>query len=81
MYTLIIFKTIGYKLTASGNIIHLIVNYKFMRPVRILLLPKNKTGKNSKLKQTLSKKIVNAIRKWTFQYKLFYFQLNYKQIY
>ena len=32
-YDIINFKTIPYKLTASGNIIHLIVSYKFMRPV------------------------------------------------
>ena len=52
MYNIIIYKTIGYKLTASGNITNLTVNYKFMKPIRILRLPKNKKkGKNSKLKQ------------------------------
>ena len=34
------FKTIRYKLTASGNIIHSILNYKLMRPVGNLRLPK-----------------------------------------
>ena len=34
------FKTIHYKLTAWGNIIHLILNYKPMRPVSNLRLPK-----------------------------------------
>ena len=53
IYNIIIFQTIGYKLTVSGNKIHIIVNYNFMRPVRILRLPKNKKNKvkNSKLKK------------------------------
>ena len=34
------FKTIRYKLNASGNIIHLVLNYKPMRPVSNLRLPK-----------------------------------------
>ena len=34
------FKTIRYKLTASGNIIHSILNYKPVRPVSNLRLPK-----------------------------------------
>ena len=34
------FKTIRYKLTASGNIIHSILIYKLMRPSTILRLPK-----------------------------------------
>ena len=34
------FKTIHYKLTASGNIIHSILNYKTRRPVSNLRLPK-----------------------------------------
>ena len=42
MYNIIIFETIVYKLTALGNITPLIVNYKFMRPIKILRLPKNK---------------------------------------
>ena len=40
-YKTIIFKTISYKLTVSGKNNNLIVNYNFMRPVRILRLPKN----------------------------------------
>ena len=40
MYNIIKFKTIQYKLKTSGNIIHIIVNYKFLRPVSILRLPK-----------------------------------------
>ena len=35
------FKTIRYKLTASGNINHSILNYKPMRPVINLRLPKD----------------------------------------
>ena len=34
------FKTIRYKLNASGNIIHSVLNYKPMRPVSNLRLPK-----------------------------------------
>ena len=30
------FKTIRYKLTALGNIIHSILNYRLMRPVSVL---------------------------------------------
>ena len=40
MYNIINFNTIRYKLTAPGNIIHLIPNYKLIRPARILRLPK-----------------------------------------
>ena len=39
---LINFKTISYKLSALGNIIHSIFNYKPMRPVSKLRLLKNK---------------------------------------
>ena len=34
------FNTIRYKLNASGNIIHSVLNYKPMRPVSNLRLPK-----------------------------------------
>ena len=34
------FKTIRYELTASGNTIHSILNYKLMRPISNLGLPK-----------------------------------------
>ena len=54
------FKTIRYKLTASGYIIHSILNYKPMRPVSNLRLPKEK---NSKLKKKLSEKSVEGIKK------------------
>ena len=40
MYYFINFKTIKYKLSASGNIIWSITNYKHLRPVSILRLPK-----------------------------------------
>ena len=50
------FKTIRYKLTASGNIIHSILNYKIMRPVGNLRLPKEqKTGKNSKFRKKIDR--------------------------
>ena len=40
IYDIIKFKTILYKLTASGNIIYSIFNYKLMRMVNTLRLPK-----------------------------------------
>ena len=40
MHNIINFKTIRYKLTASGNIIQPILNYKLMRLVSILPLHK-----------------------------------------
>ena len=33
MCNIINFKTIRYKMTATGNIIHSMLNYKFMRPI------------------------------------------------
>ena len=48
MYNIIVFKTSSYKLTALGNVTHLIVNYAFMRPVGILGLPKKAKTANSK---------------------------------
>ena len=39
-YNITNFKTIRYKLTAPGKIIHLIPNYKLIRPARTLRLPK-----------------------------------------
>ena len=47
------FKTIRNKLSALGNIIHLIFNYKLMRPVSNFRLPKNK--KNRKKQQIREK--------------------------
>ena len=40
IYNIINFKTIRYKLTASGNIIYSFFNYKMMRMVNTLRLPK-----------------------------------------
>ena len=40
MYNIINFKTIRYKMTASGKIIQSILNYKHMRPVWATKLPK-----------------------------------------
>ena len=40
IYNIINIKTIGYKLTASDNIIHSIFKYKLMRMVNTLRLPK-----------------------------------------
>ena len=74
MFNIIIYKVIGYKLTASGNITHLIVNYKFMIPIRILRLPKNKKNSKTENSKNLSEKSFNAIRERIFRYKLFSFQ-------
>ena len=41
IYNIKNFKTIRYKVTASGNMIHSIFNYKLMRPVNNLRLPKD----------------------------------------
>ena len=51
------FKTIRYNLSASGDIIHSIFNYKLMRPVSNLRLPKEqkKTGKNCKFKKKIER--------------------------
>ena len=59
------FKTIRYKLRASGNIIHSTFNYKPMRPVSNLRLPKEqeKTGKNSKFKKKINEKSVEDFKK------------------
>ena len=51
MYNIISFRTIRYNLAASGNFIHSILNCKLMRPVNILRLPKQKTGKNINFKK------------------------------
>ena len=51
MFNIKNFKTIRYKLTASGNIIHLMVNYKFTRPVSNLRLPKEKKANKNKIKK------------------------------
>ena len=41
MYNIINFETIRYKMKASGNINPWILNYKLLRPVSILRLPKD----------------------------------------
>ena len=48
------YKSIRYKLTASGNIIHSILNYKPIRPVSNLRLPKEQ-------KQQIQEKIEREI--------------------
>ena len=62
---IIIFNTFRYKLSASGNVIYSIFNYKLMRPVSNLRLPKEqkKTEKNSKFKKKLSEKSVEGFKK------------------
>ena len=57
------FKTIRYKLSALGNTIHSIFNYKLLRPVCKLRLPKEKKTAIKKL----SEKSVEGIKKSTFQ--------------
>ena len=48
------FKTIRYKLSASGNIVHSIFNYKLMRSVSNLRLPKEqKKGKTANSRKKL----------------------------
>ena len=52
------FKTIRYKLSASGDITHSIFNYKLMRPVSNLRLPKEqkkKQEKNCKFKKKIER--------------------------
>ena len=56
------FKTIRYKLTASGNIIHSILNYKPMRPVSYLRLP---SEQKQQIQKKLSEKSVEGIKKWS----------------
>ena len=68
-YSIMNFETIRYKPTALGNIIQSMVNYEFMSALSILRLPKEKRAK------TANSRSFEAIRKWSFQYKLFYFQL------
>ena len=69
------FMTPRYKLTASSNVDHSILNYKLMRPVRNLWLHKEqKQAKTAKSRIKLSEKSVESI-KWTFSQKNFYFQL------
>ena len=55
------FKTIRYKLTASGNINHSVLNYKLMRPVSNLLLPKEHKQEKQQIQK--SEKSVEGIKK------------------
>ena len=63
MYNIINFKTFCYKLTNSDKIVYSILNYKLMRPVSILRLPKDykKQAKNEAIekmkKELYSKKV------------------------
>ena len=62
------FKTICYKLSALGNIIHSFFNYTFMRPVSNLRLPKEQKNRKKAANswKKLSEKSVKGIEKWTF---------------
>ena len=58
------FKTKGYELTASGNIINSILNYKLKRLVSNLRLPKKqKQAKTAVSRKKLSEKRVEGIKK------------------
>ena len=62
MYNIINSQTIRYKLSASVNIIHSIFNYKLMRPVSTLRLPKENRQKQQ-IRKKESEKSVKAIEK------------------
>ena len=49
---------ICYKLTASGNIIYSALDYKLMRPVRILRLQKRKNRQKRQIQKELIEKKV-----------------------
>ena len=71
------FKTIPYKLTALGNIIHSIINHKLMRPVSSLRLPKNKNRqKTANSRKKFTEKSVEGI-KTEFFTKTFPFLINF----
>ena len=59
------FITIHYKPSALGNIIHSILNYKLLRPVSNLLLPKEhkqaKRANSRKKKRKVSKALKNEL--------------------
>ena len=62
------FKTICYKLTASGNIIHSILKYKLMRLISKLRLPnKQKQAKTATSRKKLIDKSVEGVENWSFQ--------------
>ena len=61
------FKTKGYELTSSGNIINSILNYKLKRLVSNLRLPKEqKQAKTAISRKELREKSVEGIKKWIF---------------
>ena len=58
MYNIINFKTPCYILTSWANIVHLIGNYKFMRPVSIWRLPKEwKKKQKQKTQRNYARKV------------------------
>ena len=58
---------IRYKLTASGKVNHSILNYRFMRPVSNLRLPKEQEqAKTAISRKKLSEKSVEDFKKRTF---------------
>ena len=59
IYNIIILKTIRNKLTALCNLIHTILNYNLVGPVRVLRLSKEKKAKIAK---KMSEKCVEAIK-------------------
>ena len=70
---IIIFKTIRYKLTASGNINHSILKYKPMRPVISLWLPEEQ-------KQQIQEKIEREVSKALKKMKNSSFPITFKSI-
>ena len=68
MYNIKCFKTVRYKLTASGNILHLMGNYNFLRPFCILRLPKEFKKQKQQIEKKLSERTGKAFRERIFQY-------------
>ena len=66
MYVIVNFTNIRYKLTALSNIIHLIVKYKFMRPVSNLRLHKEKR-QQQKIQNNWVRKVSKPLGKWNFR--------------
>ena len=66
-YNIIKFKTIRYKLTASGKIIHLIPNYKLMRAVSNLrLLKEQKQAKTAQIQEKNEREVSKALKSKLF---------------
>ena len=63
VYIIINLKTISNTLTASGNIIHSNLNYKFMGLVSISRTPKGKIKRKQQIQKKISEKSVKAIKK------------------